>query len=102
MEIINNLKCILTENHYIQYQKVYLRGSYARGEFEVESDVDLLIVSNDFKGVSIMKRKEIMKKIFLDKIDITVDCVCLTEEEYKIAINQKREILLNEVMVEVT
>lgn len=98
---IGNLKCTLMKNDYIQCQKVYLRGSYARGEFRVESDIDLLIVSNDFKNISIKKRKEIMEKIFLDKIDITIDCVCLTEEEYKNAINQKRELLLKEIMVEV-
>ncbi|MED1608071.1 nucleotidyltransferase domain-containing protein [Cytobacillus kochii] len=101
MELISNLKCILIENVYIQCQKVYLRGSYARGEFEVESDVDLLIISNDFNGVSILKRKEIMGKIFLDKTDITVDCICLTEKEYNKAINQKREVLLKEILVEV-
>ncbi|WP_367912693.1 nucleotidyltransferase domain-containing protein [Bacillus pumilus] len=101
MELIYNLKCILMDNNYIQCQKAYLRGSYARGEYQIESDIDLLIISSDFISVSIIRRKEIAKKIFQDKIDNVIDCICLTEEEYNKAINEKREILLKEMMIEV-
>jgi predicted nucleotidyltransferase len=101
MKIINNLKSILMDNDYIECKKVYLRGSYARGQYNLESDIDLLIISNDFKGISITKRKDIIQKIFLHKLENVIDCICLTEEEYNKIIMEKREILFKEIIIEV-
>ncbi|MDP2919639.1 MAG: nucleotidyltransferase domain-containing protein [Dehalococcoidia bacterium] len=37
---------------------IFLYGSYARGEAHEGSDIDLIIVSPDFKGLNLLKRLE--------------------------------------------
>lgn len=39
-------------------------------------DIDLLVVSNDFEGISILKRRDLLKKI-----DCRIDAVCLTNNQ---------------------
>lgn len=44
----------------IKVQKVILYGSYARGKFRRDSDIDLIIVSDDFKRKNLRERLEIL------------------------------------------
>lgn len=44
----------------IKVEKVLLFGSYARGDARPESDIDLVIVSNDFQRMPAWKRWEIL------------------------------------------
>ena len=36
----------------IQVQKVYLFGSYATGNADIDSDIDILVISDDFKNMT--------------------------------------------------
>lgn len=50
----------------IDVQKVLLYGSYAKGDFSKDSDIDIAVVSNDFTGdpiEDIMKLMRIRRKI---------------------------------------
>jgi predicted nucleotidyltransferase len=44
----------------IHVQKVILYGSYAKGDFRKDSDIDLVIVSEDFKKRDLRERLEIL------------------------------------------
>jgi stress-induced morphogen len=54
------------------------------GNRKSDKDFDLLIVSDDFKGMSMLKRKE-----FLKKIDHRLDQVCLTVDQLKQFVESK-------------
>ena len=54
-------------------KKIYLFGSYARGEATAESDVDLLIEGGEFDTLSkIMNAEEAFEKAFDRKVDVVV------------------------------
>ena len=44
----------------INAEKIILYGSYARGRSCPSSDIDLIVVSNDFKGANLRERLEIL------------------------------------------
>ncbi len=44
----------------IRTQRVILFGSYARGKQKVHSDIDLLIISNDFRYMNLRNRLEVL------------------------------------------
>lgn len=44
----------------VEVQRVILYGSYAKGNFRKDSDIDLVVVSDDFKGMNLRKRLEIL------------------------------------------
>lgn len=46
--------------------KVYLFGGYARGGWVKDSDVDLIVVSSRFKGMSRRERMSILRRMAPD------------------------------------
>ncbi len=52
---------------------VILIGSYARGDFNLWSDVDIVIVSNDLKGSPLERLKEIEYPPGFEVIPLTTD-----------------------------
>jgi len=44
----------------IEVKQVILYGSYARGDFRRDSDIDLVVVSDNFKGKNLRERLEIL------------------------------------------
>jgi len=71
----------------IKVQKMILFGSYARGEPKEDSDVDLLIVSPDFKKTRFIKRSLGFYKLW--SLDLPVDYICFSPEEFE---KQKKRI----------
>ena len=62
-------------------KKMLLFGSLARGEAKDDSDADLIVVSDIFKGQSHLKRPV---KIHLDwDLRYPVDFICYTLEEFE-------------------
>ncbi len=80
----NNLKSFAKElDHSID--KMYLFGSRATGKVKRDSDVDLLVVSKDFKGKRKLKRAP---SLYLKwNLKYPVDFICLTPQEF----NQKKK-----------
>jgi uncharacterized protein len=64
------------------FERVILFGSYARGDYGEDSDVDLIIVSNDFKKKKSYKRGVELYNLWYSENDVDVDFVCLTPEEF--------------------
>jgi predicted nucleotidyltransferase len=51
---------LLKKNDY-HIEKAYLYGSYAKGNFHKDSDIDLLLISKDFTGNRFKDSIELMK-----------------------------------------
>ncbi len=64
--------------------KVYLFGSYAKGTWLKTSDIDVVIVSRDFKGIDFVKRLDIINEIiWREKIEPYIEVLPYTEEELR-------------------
>ncbi|WP_422448840.1 nucleotidyltransferase domain-containing protein [Thermoanaerobacterium sp. DL9XJH110] len=66
-------------SNYIKIDRVILFGSYARDEALSSSDVDFLVVSQDFSGMSFIKRLEFLQRLW--SYDIGADILGYTPEE---------------------
>lgn len=60
---------------------VYLIGSYARGDWLLNSDLDLIIISEKFRNLSLGKRYALIRKLLPQ--DISVELLLYTPEEFK-------------------
>jgi len=76
---INQLKDKLSSLY--NAERVYIFGSYAWGEPTEDSDLDVLIISDKFKELSLGKRISKATDILFD-CDFPVDLVVETPEEF--------------------
>ena len=70
----------------IDVHKVVLFGSYYNGKPNKDSDIDLAVISDDFKKKSIWERGPMIMDIereVIRKFDIPVDLIKLTINEYE-------------------
>src|SRR3989344_6035809 len=76
------LKFIYEISKVVNIEKVILFGSWARGDANKNSDIDITILSNDFEKIKYFKRsgKFYLKWNHL----INIDIICLTPEEFEI------------------
>lgn len=76
----NRLKMYLNKikNHY--KARVVLFGSRARGDFFNESDVDILIISDKFRDMNMIKRMEDVQMYWNG--DSLLESFCYTPEEF--------------------
>jgi len=71
----------------INIERVIVFGSRARGDYLEDSDVDLIIISKDFEGVSFYERMD--KLILLWESPLDLEALCYTPEEFE---QKKKEI----------
>jgi predicted nucleotidyltransferase len=55
----------------INVEKAILFGSYAKGTYNEWSDIDLAVVSNDFKGIRIIDKEKMVSAISAVDYDIS-------------------------------
>ena len=77
----------------VRVQKVILYGSYAHGNPHEWSDIDIVVISDDFKRMSQSKRIELLAKAHLVS-DSSIEPVAYTLEEYE---NAHRLTFLGEI-----
>ena len=86
-QVITNVKRAL-ELMGIHVNRVILFGSYAKGTASEYSDIDIAVISNDFKDKNLLKRLELIgEALARAKIMDSVEVLPYTEEEF----NSKRE-----------
>lgn len=73
LKFINNAK---TRLNIID---VYIVGSRARGDYTSESDVDLVIISDDVKGLNALERRLLLKSIIEPRVDFFI----FTKDEWE-------------------
>lgn len=61
---------------------IFLIGSYAKQRCNINSDVDLIVVSNSFKNINNHVRKKILLSAFQGDYP-KLDIICLTEQEFQ-------------------
>ena len=84
-KIVKFLTKELLENGF-NVNKVVLFGSYNNGGAHNDSDIDIAIVSDDFKGKKIWDRGIMImdvERAVIRKFDIPVDLIKLTVAEYE-------------------
>ncbi|MBL7160236.1 MAG: nucleotidyltransferase domain-containing protein [Candidatus Aenigmarchaeota archaeon] len=80
-EIIENVKEFKkSAEKKFALERVFIFGSAARGKMKKDSDVDLLLVSNKFKGKKFFKRAIGLRAHW--KLDCPVDFLCYTPKEF--------------------
>lgn len=69
----------------IKIEGVFLFGSYATGKIREDSDVDLVIISPDFKQLEFMERLVLLSKLRKSKLTCSVpmDIIGYTPEEFE-------------------
>lgn len=69
----------------IKVKEVFLFGSYATGHAGPESDLDLLIISSDFRKINFIKRLELLSSFRVSKAtrNIPMDIIGYTPEEFE-------------------
>jgi predicted nucleotidyltransferase len=70
----------------LHVEKLVLFGSHARGRADEESDIDLAVVSGDFRNQDIFARVELTREAEMEtvlKFIVPMDLVLMTPEEYE-------------------
>ena len=68
----------------LNVQKIIVFGSQANGKYNAGSDIDIIVISNDFKNKDIFKRARLTKDaeiMTIRKFMIPLDIVTMTPEE---------------------
>lgn len=68
----------------LNVQKIIVFGSQAAGKRHADSDIDIIVVSNDFTNKNIFKRAKLTKEaeiMTIKKFMIPMDIVTMTPEE---------------------
>jgi hypothetical protein len=79
LEQLRDYKTRISEN--LDVEKMLLFGSQASGKADSQSDVDLLVISSDFKKVRFIKRSIPLYRQW--HLDYPVDILCYTPDEVK-------------------
>lgn len=84
-EVILNLKRfkIALESNGIKVKKMIVYGSHAQGKAKIYSDVDVVVISNDFKRLNLLRRLEVLGSILAKaKIMAPIEALGYTETEF--------------------
>ena len=76
--------------NYFHPLKIYLFGSYAKGDFTANSDLDLLVIIDDLNPLAFLKRRDRYSrilKVFPHK-GFSLDAIVLTNKEIQKLINE--------------
>ncbi len=83
IEIIEKYKKALTEMG-VNVSKIILYGSHAKGKASPESDIDIIVISNDFKTLNLRERLELLAVARLKAgIFQPMEILGYTEEEFE-------------------
>ena len=81
LEIIKKFGCVLNESG-IHNARIVLYGSYARGDWHEWSDIDLIVISEDFADKGFWERIDILTEAIF-KLHEPIEAVAMTPEEWK-------------------
>lgn len=82
--LLQKLKSGLKQIYGEQFKETYLFGSYARGDYDIDSDIDILIVLSDFEkyGAELNRTSELIGNLSLG-YGTTVSVVFSREKEWR-------------------
>ena len=95
---IKNILIELLESRGIDTEKIVIFGSYVKGEEKKDSDIDIIIVSRDFRNKNIFERVEITRGIhrkLIEEVMKPFDIIYNSDEEWErghsLIINEAKE-----------
>lgn len=74
--------------------EVYLFGSYARGDWLIDSDLDLVVVSPKFRGLELGKRYLLVRGLLPN--EVSVELLLYTPEEFEE--RKRRSVVIQDAM----
>ena len=87
LEIISAFRNAV-ESRGIKAEKIILFGSYATGQYRQDSDIDIVVISRDFKNKSYWERIDILSGAIYDVFE-PIEATAFTPQEW-----QSRESIL--------
>lgn len=84
-EITNGIKKFLKTRN-ITVDKIIVFGSYAKGNYSADSDLDIAIISADFDGKDIFRRADMIKGLnwyLVERFLFPFDIVTVSRKEYQ-------------------
>jgi hypothetical protein len=81
------------KNLNINSKKIILYGSYAKGNPREDSDIDLIVISDDFKDMNVRERLEILG-VAAGRVFEPIEALGYTPKEIK----QKKETFLESII----
>lgn len=73
---------VALETRGIRVAKLVLFGSYATGQFHEGSDIDLVVVSDDFEGKSHWERIDLLSAA-IHEVFAPIEAVAMTQTEWE-------------------
>jgi len=70
------------ETRGVKAQKIILYGSYASGTSAAVSDIDVVVISDDFAGKSYWERIDILTDVIYE-MSVPLEAVAMTSEEWE-------------------
>lgn len=81
LDIISNFKKTI-ESKGIKVNRLILFGSYAKGEHNEGSDIDLVVISEDFNNKTYWERIDILSAAIYEVFE-PIEAVAMTPEEWE-------------------
>lgn len=82
------------KNLGIKVEKIVLYGSYAKGKPRPDSDIDLIVISDDFKNLDLRERLEILG-LAAGRVFEPIEALGYTKEEIE---SEEKESFVAEVL----
>lgn len=91
--LLEKLKSGLKQMYGEQFKEAYLFGSYARGDYNPDSDIDILIILSDFEkyGAELNRTSELIGSLSLE-YGTTISVIFTRQREWQM---DKLPLLLN-------
>lgn len=83
---LRNTLCELLKGKGISVHKIIIFGSFIRGDFKEESDIDIIIVSSDFRNKGIFERVKLSAGIgreLVKRFKKPFDLIYYSDEEWE-------------------
>lgn len=92
-QVLSQLKKGLTELYGERLKRLYLYGSYARGDYQEGSDLDILVILKDFERapIELERTDELMGELSLEYL-ITISPLFMREDDW---LNADKPLLRN-------
>jgi len=81
LKIIDRFRAVL-ENNGIGIKRIVLYGSYASGKEREGSDIDLVVISDDFSGMDYWQRIDMISEAIY-KVFKPIEAMAMTSREWR-------------------
>lgn len=94
-EKLKNVLSQLLQEKGIKANKIIIFGSFVKGEFKKDSDIDVIVISRDFRNKNIFERVKLTTGIgrkLVKKFKEPFDLIYYSDEEW----NKKNFLIINQ------